>query len=239
MRETTDMTKVKSIARMLLWTDVHKTEYSPIIVQHPFTSSGFVFIPGDEFPIDITKNAENLNRWREYMGKKIDDAVTASCIGIMLNKAYGLTFLKLAEPYLSNADLSELLADAWIQSENPNMDANVTKNDLVGMFSRTDKSVLMSLEERIRLSELDDTITIYRGVTPYNAKNIRALSWTTDIKKAEWFANRFGQRGTVYKTQISKSKVLAYFTSRGESEIIVNPKELKNVQAQSEKRSIS
>lgn len=165
------------------------------------------------------------------MGKKIDDAVTASCIGIMLNKAYGLTFLKLAEPYLSNADLSELLADAWIQSENPNMDANVTKNDLVGMFSRTDKSVLMSLEERIRLSELDDTITIYRGVTPYNAKNIRALSWTTDIKKAEWFANRFGQRGTVYKTQISKSKVLAYFTSRGESEIIVNPKELKNVQA--------
>ena len=111
------------------------------------------------------------------------------------------------------------------------MDANVTKNDLVGMFSRTDKSVLMSLEERIRLSELDDTITIYRGVTPYNAKNIRALSWTTDIKKAEWFANRFGQRGTVYKTQISKSKVLAYFTSRGESEIIVNPKELKNVQA--------
>ena len=208
MRETTDMTKVKSTARMLLWTDVHKTPYSPIIVQHPFTSSGFVFIPGDEFPIDITKNAENLNRWREYMGKKVDEAVTASCICIMLNKAYGLTFLKLAEPYLSSADLSELLADAWIRSENPNMD-----------------------EERKRLAELDDTITIYRGVTPYNAKNVRALSWTTDIKKAEWFANRYGQCGTVYKAQISKAKVLAYFTGRGESEIIVNPKELKNLQA--------
>ena len=231
MRETTDMTKVKSIARMLLWTDVHKTEYSPMVVQHPFASSGFMLFPGDEFPIDITKNAENLNRWREYMGKKIEEATTASCISYMLNKTYGLTFLKFAEPYLSRADLSELLADAWIRSENPNMDANVTKKDLVAMFNQADKSVLMSLEERIRLSELDDIITIYRGVTPYNAKNVRALSWTTNIKKAEWFANRFGQRGTVYKTQISKSKVLAYFMGRGESEIIVNPKELKNLQA--------
>ncbi len=231
MRETTDMTKVKSIARMLLWTDVHKTEYSPMVVQHPFASSGFMLFPGDEFPIDITKNAENLNRWREYMGKKIEEATTASCISYMLNKTYGLTFLKFAEPYLSRADMSELLADAWIRSENPNMDANVTKSELAVMFEQADKSVLMTLEEMIRLSELDDIITIYRGVTPYNAKNVRALSWTTDIKKAEWFANRFGQSGTVYKTQISKAKVLAYFMGRGESEIIVNPKELKNLQA--------
>ena len=231
MRETTDMTKVKSMARMLLWTDVHKTEYSPMVVQHPFASSGFMLFPGDEFPIDITKNAENLNRWREYMGKKIEEATTASCISYMLNKTYGLTFLKFAEPYLSRADMSELLADAWIRSENPNMDANVTKSELAVMFEQADKSVLMTLEEMIRLSELDDIITIYRGVTPYNAKNVRALSWTTDIKKAEWFANRFGQSGTVYKTQISKAKVLAYFMGRGESEIIVNPKELKNLQA--------
>lgn len=231
MRETTDMTKVKSIARMLLWTDVHKTEYSPMVVQHPFASSGFMLFPGDEFPIDITKNAENLNRWREYMGKKIDDAVTASCISYMLNKTYGLTFLKFAEPYLSRADMSELLADAWIRSENPNMDANVTKSELAAMFKQADKAALMTDEERKRLSEMDDTITIYRGVTPYNAKNVRALSWTTDIKKAEWFANRYGQCGTVYKAQISKAKVLAYFMGRGESEIIVNPKELKNLQA--------
>lgn len=231
MRETTDMPKVKSTARMLLWTDVHKTEYSPMVVQHPFASSGFMLFPGDEFPIDITKNAENLNRWREYMSGLIDKADNAYQIFIMLNKTYGLTFLKYAKQYLSMKDLSEILADAWIQSENPNMDANVTKSELAAMFKQADKAALMTNEERKRLSEMDDTITIYRGVTPYNAKNVRALSWTTDIKKAEWFANRFGQSGTVYKTQISKAKVLAYFMGRGESEIIVNPKELKNLQA--------
>ena len=111
------------------------------------------------------------------------------------------------------------------------MDANVTKSELAAMFEQADKAALMTDEERKRLSAMDDIITIYRGITPYNAKNVRALSWTTDIKKAEWFANRFGQSGTVYKTQISKAKVLAYFTSRGESEIIVNPKEIKNLQA--------
>lgn len=231
MRETTDIQSVKTVARWLLWTDVHKTPYSPIIVQHPFTSSGLTVIGGATEIIDITESTQNLQRWREYISKKIDRADDVIAVYMMLNKTYGLTFLKYAKQYLSAKDLSEILADAWIRSENPNMDANVTKSELAAMFEQADKAALMTDEERKRLSALDDIITIYRGVTPYNAKNVRALSWTTDIKKAEWFANRFGQSGTVYKTQISKAKVLAYFTSRGESEIIVNPKEIKNLQA--------
>lgn len=231
MRETTDIQSVKTVARWLLWTDVHKTPYSPIIVQHPFTSSGLTVIGGATEIIDITESTQNLQRWREYISKKIDRADDVIAVYIMLNKTYGLTFLKYAKQYLSAKDLSEILADAWIRSENPNMDANVTKSELAAMFEQADKAALMTDEELKRLSALDDIITIYRGVTPYNAKNVRALSWTTDIKKAEWFANRFGQSGTVYKTQISKAKVLAYFTSRGESEIIVNPKELKIIQA--------
>lgn len=231
MRETTDIQSVKTVARWLLWTDVHKTPYSPIIVQHPFTSSGLTVLGGATEIIDITESTQNLQRWREYISKKIDRADDVIAVYIMLNKTYGLTFLKYAKQYLSAKDLSEILADAWIRSENPNMDANVTKSELAAMFEQADKAALMTDEERKRLSAMDDIITIYRGITPYNAKNVRALSWTTDIKKAEWFANRFGQSGTVYKTQISKAKVLAYFTSRGESEIIVNPKEIKNLQA--------
>lgn len=230
-RSNTDLFQAKIVAKWLLNIEIHNTPYSPMVVQHPFASSGFMLLPGDEFPIDITKSAENINRWREYMSGLIDKADNAYQIFIMLNKTYGLTFLKYAKQYLSTKDLSEILADAWIRSENPNMDANVTKSELAAMFEQADKAALMTDEERKRLSEMDDTITIYRGVTPYNAKNVRALSWTTNIKKAEWFANRYGQRGTVYKTQISKAKVLAYFTSRGESEIIVNPKEIKNLQA--------
>ena len=231
VKQETDLEQVKTVAKCLLFTEIRTTPYAPMVIQHPFASSGFIFIPGDDFPIDITKNAENLNRWRDYMSKQIDAVPTASCIGLMLNKTYGLTFLKFAKPYLSREDLSELLADAWTRAENPNMDVNVTKAELVKMFKESDREVLMTLEERIRLSELADKLIIYRGVTTFNAKNIKALSWTVDRQKAEWFAHRYGESGTVYKTEIDKAKVLAYFIHRGESEIIVNPKDLNTITA--------
>ena len=44
MQKETDLEKVKSIARMLLMTPVHKTPYSPAVVQHPFASSGIFAI---------------------------------------------------------------------------------------------------------------------------------------------------------------------------------------------------
>lgn len=228
---TTDLREVQTVAKWLLSQDIGKTPYSPMVVQHPFTSSGITMLPGDEFPMDITKSPENLNRWREYMSKKIDSAATASCIGLMLNKSYGLTFLKFAKPYLSRADLSELLADAWTSAENPNMDVNVTKAELVKMFEESDREVLMTFEERIRLSELPDKITIYRGLTTFNARNVKALSWTVDKRKAEWFAHRFGENGTVYTAQIKKADVLAFFMGRNESEIVLNPKKLEQISA--------
>ena len=45
MLKETNLYGVKSIARMLLMTPVHKTPYSPAVVQHPFASSGLVGIP--------------------------------------------------------------------------------------------------------------------------------------------------------------------------------------------------
>ena len=47
MREKTDLEKVKSVARMLLLTPVHKTPYSPVVVQHPFTNSGVMAVNKD------------------------------------------------------------------------------------------------------------------------------------------------------------------------------------------------
>ena len=38
MKKETDLDGVKSVATTLLFTDYHKTEMSPAIVQHPFTN---------------------------------------------------------------------------------------------------------------------------------------------------------------------------------------------------------
>ena len=165
------------------------------------------------------------------MSRLIDKANGAYSIYMMLNKTYGLTFLKYAKQYLSTEDLTAILADAWMRSENPNMDANVTKSELVSMFEKADKTMIMTDEERKRLSEFGETVTVYRGVTPYNARNVKALSWTVDKKKAEWFAHRFGENGTVYTARIKKADVLAFFMGRNESEIVLNPKKLEQISA--------
>ena len=72
-------------------------------------------------------------------------------------------------------------------------------------------------------------MTVCRGVTSYNAKNIKALSWTLDRDTAEWFAHRFGEEGTVYEAQISKEHILAFFNGRNESEVVVDPKYLEQI----------
>ena len=82
----------------------------------------------------------------------------------------------------------------------------------------------MDEEEYAVYQSLEDPVTVYRGVTSYNAKNIKALSWTLDRDTAEWFAHRFGEEGTVYEAQISKEHILAFFNGRNESEVVVDPK---------------
>lgn len=225
------MKEVKCVAKWLLFTDVHTTEYSPMIVHHPFASSGFMMLPGTNEILDITASMESREKWRDYLGKKIDEAKSAYEIFLMLNKTYALTFIKYAKDGLSAAEFSEILADAWIKSEAPNMDVNVSKTELVGLFSQADKQSLMTESEQKRFADLTETVTVYRGVTSYNAKNVRALSWTLDRSKAEWFAHRFGEDGKVYQAQINKADILAIFTSRNESEVVLNPRKLQQLKA--------
>ena len=227
----TNMQEVKCVAKWLLFTDVHTTEYSPMIVHHPFASSGFMMLPGTNEILDITASMESREKWRDYLGKKIDEAKTAYEIFLMLNKTYALTFIKYAKDGLSAAEFSEILADAWIKAEAPNMDVNVSKTELVGLFNQADKQSLMTEDEQKRFADLTETVTVYRGVTSYNAKNVRALSWTLDRSKAEWFAHRFGEDGKVYQAQIKKADILAIFTSRNESEVVLNPRKLQQLKA--------
>lgn len=48
------------------------------------------------------------------------------------------------------------------------------------MFRSINPQKLMDADEYAVFCELDEVVTVYRGVTPYNEENIRALSWTLD-----------------------------------------------------------
>lgn len=231
MRYKTDLKAVQNVALNLLYTQIHETEFSPHIVHHPFTSSAYVGIKqnGDMAMINVLENTDNLHKWQSFIGEQITDTENVYQIFMMVNKPYALAFLKFAADYLSFEDFSKILNDAWIMSENPNCDVNVSKEELVDFFKKADPEYLMTPEERKQLDELDDTVTVYRGLTSHNAYNVFALSWTLDKEKAEWFAHRFNEDGKVYQAKIEKKNILALFNGRNESEIIVDPNDLKEV----------
>ena len=116
MKKETDLGGVKAIAKTLLMTAVNQTPYSPMLVQHPFTSTGLIPFPTEMNkgfqPVDITLNEDNLKIWRESVSQIIDEAENPYHIYMLLNPPYALTFLKLASPCLSRKDFSEILATA-------------------------------------------------------------------------------------------------------------------------------
>lgn len=232
MRKETDLVRVKMIAHILLDMPIAQTSFSPAIVSHPFTSTGVTANlneDGSFSMVDLLNKEEDRAKWREMMGEQIDSAENAGQVFSLLNKPYYLTFLKFSAPVLSQKDLGQLLADAWILEECPNQDRNVSKQELLNLFRSVPPELLMNEEERAAYRTLDDPVTVYRGVTSYNAKNIKALSWTLDRETAEWFAHRFGEEGTVYEAQIPKKYILAYFNGRNESEVVVDPKYLEQI----------
>ena len=232
MKRRTDLEQVKAVAIALLLTDVEKTEVSPIVVQYPFTSSGLVPLrKGGQMQIeDITQDEDALKRWQDNMTQIINSATKPFNIYMMVNKPYALTFLKYASPYLNAAELGKILANAWMRSENPNMDPNVSQSKLIALFKKADPRYLMDREEQSQLFALSNPVTIYRGVTSVNKSKVKAMSWTLQYDTANWFAHRFNQEGTVYEAQIEKSHILALFNGRNEAEIVVEPTFLENVQ---------
>ena len=86
-RKTTDLDGVKIMARTLLYTDINKTAYSPMIVQHPFTNTGFTMVMRNGEPkcVDITADSQALNEWRKMVCEQIDSAKSAFEIYMMTN----------------------------------------------------------------------------------------------------------------------------------------------------------
>jgi len=232
VRRETDLEQLKRLAKTFLYFDIQLTDFSPLIVKHPFTTSGITGLRGDDGGIvmaDLVNNPEDMDRWRAAVSAQLDEADSAFQLHMMVDKSYALGFLKYAEPYLSEKDFGQILSSAWIANEAPNSDPNISKHRFVRMFRATSPEYLMDAEELSQLQEMDDTVTIYRGVTSHNQTSIKALSWTLDRDKAEWFAHRFGEEGTVYEAQIDKENILALFNGRNEAEVIVDPRHLKNI----------
>lgn len=228
----TNMEKIKSTAKFLLSLEITKTTCWPMIAQHPFTNSGTYYWQdenGDYQNGTLEEGTVAYDKWKAQYMSLIDRAETVYEISFILNKPWRLFFIKLIQPYLSTEDFTILLKGAFMESEQPNMDPNVSTTELKNYFKKCDKDALMEEDELEVYNSLPDTVTVYRGVTSYNNKKLKVLSWTTNPEVAKWFANRYQQKGQVYTATISKKHIFAYFGGRNEAEVIVDPSKLKDI----------
>lgn len=77
MRTPTNLPKIKRIAHTLLNTDIKLTNYSPVIVKHPFTNSGISAVRGENgnlVMVDLVNKPEDLAAWRKQVGGLIDSS---------------------------------------------------------------------------------------------------------------------------------------------------------------------
>lgn len=237
MIKTTDLNTIKDIAISFLCLPVGETPLSPLIVDHPIFETGVIGlkINGEIQNINIMTEDGFELAIKEYR-KLINSCEKLIQIYLFIRKSYKLTFLKFIKQFLSLKDFSNLLSEAWVTSENPNQDKNCSLALITKWFKAADKSILMNDEEYTVYIGLPDEFEVYRGVAV--GRNPKGLSWTKSYDKALWFANRFnhdGKIGFVQKGIAKKENVLAYFNRRNEDEIVVNIKDLKDVEIVTEK----
>lgn len=99
MKTATDLREIKKLARMFVMLDIQNTEYSPLIVKHPFTDSGMVAYRTEDGGIaqaDITSDPATLELWQQEKFRQIKEARTSHEISFMITKSYSLAFLKYA-----------------------------------------------------------------------------------------------------------------------------------------------
>ena len=119
---------------------------------------------------------------------------------------------------LDDDEYWEILARIWTDSE------NIWQNlpEWVELLDANRSGSPMSDEEAAALASMPDPISVYRGAA--EDVNEDGLSWTVDRERAEWFARRSATdeaAPVLLAGEVAKADVVAYFTGRSESEVVV------------------
>lgn len=226
MLKETNLNAVKQYAKsMLIWPPRKVVEF-PFLVSHPFFENS-VFPGKDMNVINILESDKDLQYAINFMEKRIDSAKDYMTFSYLLTKPYRLFFYKETKRYASEEDAGAFLTNVWRAVENPNAEVNETMFQKLKMFKEISQEYLMDEEELKKFYELPEIVTVFRGLQGPRTK-IKALSWTLDKDKAEWFANRWKKGNGVYQATINKKYIIACFEY--ESEVIVDYRRLENIE---------
>ena len=213
----TDTQSIRQSALALLNCKIEPNPTFPFLCNHPFTNAPFAAL--DNKLLDLTKPTEAL-RWRTAM-RSVIQKKNAQGIFLLMNPPYRLFFLNLIRSALSDNDFGKLFRAFWPSVEQINGDKNLTRRSIIRLLQSVPKDCLMDKECFLAYQQLPPVFSVYRGVTPYNESRHRAISWTSDIDIAQWFATRYGEHSTIWRANVKKQWVLALLEGK-EQEILID-----------------
>lgn len=227
----TNMGLIKGVAMSLLFQEVIPCQQFGFIVYHPFTNTNTVLVrnekkTGEKEIVDILHDVKGKRLWMNEMKDRIYACETPWQILYLMNKPYYFAFIKFAHSMMSNKDLGMILSHAWVSVEYSNDDANLSPKEMIHLLKSLPIELLMTEEDLKLWDTFPETLQIFRGVNKHNESSVNtALSWTLNLETARWFANRFddNNEGKVYSQTVNKADVLAFFNTRNEMEVLIQP----------------
>ncbi len=232
MLEQTDLSRVKSTAKMMVELPMHSM-CGGLIVQHPYFTTTVAAVKEDGKVDMVDLNTKDgLKRAKESIRKDIDKVTGYTSFLVLIRPPYLPAFFKMTKEFVSVEDYSSFLGSMWTHIEFPNVDVNIPKIQFISLFKKADKEYLMDEKEFEIFKNLPEEFTVYRGVR--GRGKVQGLSWTLSMEQARWFADRFEPTGKVYRARIKKEDVLAYFSDRNEKEVVLDYRKLIDVAEVSE-----
>jgi hypothetical protein len=168
-----------------------------------------------------------VNKQFEFKKNKLEQAIENKDWDnyiFMHERPYRIEAFQAIEENLSNKEYWSTLKSIFVDSENIYQNFNDWEN--LFYSERDCKEYFMSEDNKLAFDELPEELIIYRGFVNDDGEN--SFSWSLDIEKAIWFANRFskGEEYYVAKATVNKKDIIGYTNDRNEEEIVVLPEHL-------------
>ena len=123
----------------------------------------------------------------------------------------------------------EQVAAQWVHDDQPSVNGDLWRRLLTA--GRPCREAMMTEAEHAALRQRSPAFPVFRGFSPPGTPD--GLSWTTDRECAVWFArwegrgHREDRRGAcVVSGRVRRDDVIAYFSERDESEVLVLPEDV-------------
>lgn len=171
-----------------------------------------------------------------FRAKKIavEEAMTSRRWGQYLwlhERPYRVHAFSRIASQLTDTDYWGQLGQLWTDSENIFEAEALWLRLLTSPARMGSRELIMTAEERAHLASLPERITVYRGYSQPGRGN--GMSWSLSREVARRFAFRFAgdTTGRITRRTVAKEQAIAYFSGRGEQEIVLSPRRRSKARA--------